>query len=50
MRELLRVHKASPDLIVNHQLRLFGGIVDPFQVQISIRMLLWLHAWAGGGG
>lgn len=44
MRESVRRHKvqeASSDFIVNHRLRLFGGIAASFQVQIIIRILLW---------
>lgn len=44
IRESVRRHKiqeTSSDFIVNHRLRLFGGIAASFQVQIIIRILLW---------
>lgn len=36
-----KAQEASSDFIVNHRLRLFGGIAASFQVQVIIRILLW---------
>jgi len=51
MRESVQGHKAdeaTSDLIMNHWLRLFGGIAASFQVQIIVRILLWPHRLVGG--